>query len=212
MVEGIIPTSLPLTSDTRLRAGLTEMPDLPFIDLLSLPIREKKKENHNVGTSPHLICIHLFLPYLLTQAKRNATKTGQCLHSSFFLDFLQRKEKRKPPISSIVSGSWSYPYPYRIARRQHPSLGKYLYMYKNPRFGSVTCLLAAWLLGCSAAGLLHVTYGYATFGACYMLPGWLVVVVVVVVMVMHYYCCYIRPESDQSSLYVHTRSDQFIPD
>lgn len=123
----------------------------------------------------HLISFASIFSYLTFLRKpREMQQKGQCLHSSFFLDFLKkkRKEKEKTPISSIVSGSWSYPYPYRIARRQHPSLGKYLYMYKNPRFGSVTCLLAAWLLGCSAAGLLHVTYGYATFGACYMLLGW----------------------------------------
>lgn len=140
------------TSDTRLRSGLTEMPDLPFIDLLSLTIREKKKGKPQCRylTSSHLHPSFLTLPSYASQEKCNK-KVNACIHPfiHIFLNFLKEKEKEKEktPISSIVSGSWSYPYPYRIARRQHPSLGKYLYMYKNPRFGSVTCL-PAWLLGC----------------------------------------------------------------
>lgn len=106
------------------------MPDLPFIDLLSLTIREKKKENHNVGTS-YLISFASIFSYLIFLRKpREMQQKGQCLPSTFFLNFLEKeKKKEKTPISSIVSGFWSYPYPYRIARRQHPSLGKYLYMY-----------------------------------------------------------------------------------
>lgn len=54
---------------------------------------------------PYLISFasHLFLPCLLTQAKRNAKKRSMPSFI-FFLNFLKKKKQKKPPTSSIVSG------------------------------------------------------------------------------------------------------------
>lgn len=157
MVEGIIPT-LPPTSDTRLRAGLTEMPDLPFIDLLSLNIREKKKGKPQCRylTSSHLHPYFLTLTFL--RKPREMQQKGQCMHSSihsYFFKLSSKKEKKRKNSDKfhrigflVVSVS--------VSHRQTPtSFTRQILVhvhtcrrYKNPRFGSVTCLLAAWLLGC----------------------------------------------------------------
>lgn len=68
--------------------------------ILSLTIREKKKENHNVGTSPHLLTLFAsILPSYASQEKCNKSSMPSFI---FFLDFLKKKEKT--PTSSIVSG------------------------------------------------------------------------------------------------------------
>lgn len=154
-MEGIIPTS-----DTRLRAGLTEMPDLPSIDLhtfLDHPLKKKGKPQCRYLTSSHLHPSFLTLPSYASQEK--CKKTGQCIPSihssihSFFFDFRQRKKRKNSDKFHrigflVVSVS--------VSHRQTPtSFTRQILVhvhtcsrYKNPRFGSVTCLLAAWLLGC----------------------------------------------------------------
>lgn len=82
----------------------------------------------HLTSSSHLHPFFLTLPSYASQEKCNK-KVNAFIHLFFRLSSKKKEKKEKTPISSIVSGSWSYPYPYRIARRQHPSLGKYLYMY-----------------------------------------------------------------------------------